>query len=103
MVLKLMWKMHGKKLYIGRLPYSVTEAKLTEMFSAYGTVESARVVTDPWTGRSRGFAFVEMSSQSEAQKALEALDSTHLEGQKLIVNEAKPREKRTRGAGRHRS
>ena len=94
--------MHGKKLYIGRLPYSVTDAQLSELFSPYGTIESARVVADPWTGRSRGFAFVEMSSQSETQKALEALNGTHLEGRTRVVNEAKPREERTGGSGRHR-
>ena len=94
--------MHGKKLYIGHLPYSVADAQLIEMFSPYGTIESARVVADQLTGRSRGFAFVEMSSQSEAQKAMEALNGTHLEGQTLIVNEAKPREKQTGGGGRRR-
>ena len=101
MVLELAWKMHGKKLYIGHLPHSVTDARLIGMFSPHGTIESARVVADQWTGRSRGFAFVEMSSQSEAQKALEALNGTHLEGQILVVNEAKPKEKRTGGGGRH--
>lgn len=88
-----------KKLYVGGLPYSVTDDQLRDMFAAYGTVESARVVTDKYTDRSRGFAFVEMSSQAEAEKAIAGLNGTSLEGRTLTVNMSKPREDRPRGGG----
>jgi RNA recognition motif-containing protein len=84
----------GSKLYVGGLPYSVTEGRLQELFSAHGTVESANVIADKFTGQSRGFGFVEMSSGSEAQSAISALNGTQLEGRTLTVNEAKPMEKR---------
>ncbi|MEE8076498.1 MAG: RNA-binding protein [Candidatus Binatia bacterium] len=87
------------KIYIGGLPFSTTEGQLEEIFSAHGTVESARVITDKFSGRSRGFGFVEMSSASEAQKAIEALNGTQLEGRSLTVNEARPQEKRSGGGG----
>ena len=90
----------GNKLYVGGLPYSVTEGRLEEIFSAHGTVESAKVIADKFTGQSRGFGFVEMSSGSEAQSAISALNGTQLEGRTLTVNEAKPRE--NRGGGRNR-
>src|SRR5215510_12727723 len=80
------------KLYVGGLPYSVTAGKLQEIFEAHGTVQSARVITDKFTGRSRGFGFVEMDSPAEAQKAMEALNGTQLEGRTLVVNEARPQE-----------
>ena len=83
------------KLYVGGLPYSTTEGQLEEIFSAHGTVESSRVITDKFTGRSRGFGFVELSSSEEAQKAIEALNGTQLEGRSLTVNEARPQEKRS--------
>jgi RNA recognition motif-containing protein len=83
------------------LPFSTTEGQLEEMFSAHGTVESARVITDKFTGQSRGFGFVEMSSGGEAQKAIEGLNGTQLEGRTLTVNEARPQEKRSGfGGGR---
>ena len=91
--------MNSNKLYVGGLPYSVTEDALEELFGAHGTVESARVITDRFTGRSRGFGFVEMSSQEEAQAAMEKLNGTDLEGRSLTVNEAKPREQRSGGDG----
>ena len=91
--------MNSNKLYVGGLPYSTTEAQLQEIFSEHGAVESARVITDRMTGRSRGFGFVEMSSQSEAQTAMEALNGTQLEGRSLTVNEAKPQRPRTGGGG----
>jgi len=84
----------GSKLYVGGLPYSVTGDRLQEMFSEYGTVESASVISDKFTGQSRGFGFVEMSSSSEAQKAIETLNGTQFEGRSLTVNEAKPMAKR---------
>ncbi len=89
----------GNKIYVGGLPFSTTEGQLQEMFSAHGTVESARVITDKFSGKSRGFGFVEMSSGGEAQKAIEALNGTDLEGRSLTVNEAKPQEKRSGGGG----
>ena len=87
-------------IYVGGLPYHVTEDQLQELFSAHGAVESARVITDRYTGRSRGFGFVEMSSEEEAQKAIQKLNGTELEGRTLTVNEARPREQRSDGGGR---
>jgi RNA recognition motif-containing protein len=91
--------MHGNKLYVGGLPYSVTEDQLRDMFAAHGTVESAVVISDRMTGRSKGFGFVEMGSQEEAQTAMDTLNQTQLEGRSLTVNEAKPRQPRTGGGG----
>jgi RNA recognition motif-containing protein len=84
----------ASKIYVGGLPYSTTDAQLQEIFSAHGTVESARVISDKFTGRSRGFGFVEMSSSEDAQRAIQALNGTDLEGRNLTVNEARPQEKR---------
>ncbi len=91
--------MNSKKLYEGGLPYQVTEDTLREIFSAHGAVESATVIMDRMTGRSKGFGFVEMSSQEEAQAAMDKLNGTDLEGRNITVNEAKPREKRSGGGG----
>jgi len=91
--------MNSKKLYVGGLPYSISDTQLEELFSAHGTVESARVITDRMTGRSKGFGFVEMSSQSEAEVAIEKLNATDMEGRSITVNEAKPREPRSGGPG----
>ena len=88
----------NNKLYVGGLPYSVTEGRLEEIFAAHGTVSSARVISDKFTGQSRGFGFVEMSSGDEAQKAIAALNDTDLDGRKLVVNEAKPMQKRDGGS-----
>jgi RNA recognition motif-containing protein len=92
--------MESNKLYVGGLPYSVSETQLEDIFSAHGTVESARVITDRMTGRSRGFGFVEMSSQSEAEKATEELNESQLEGRTLVVNEARPRQNTGSGSRR---
>ena len=90
----------GQKLYVGGLPYSVTEEQLQELFSAHGTVESARVIADKYTGQSRGFGFVDMSSPAEAQQAIKVLHGSQLSGRTLIVNEARPQEQRSeRGGG----
>jgi RNA recognition motif-containing protein len=89
----------NNKLYVGGLPYSVTETQLEEVFAAHGTVESARVITDRMTGRSRGFGFVEMSSPEEAEEAIQKLNGTDLEGRSLTVNEAKPQQPRSDGGG----
>ena len=91
--------MNSNRLYVGGLPYSITEDRLEELFTEHGTVESARVITDKFTGRSRGFGFVEMSSQEEAQAAIDKLNGTDLEGRSLTVNEAKPWEPRSGGGG----
>lgn len=90
----------GSKLYVGSLPYSTTDADLTELFAAYGSVTSARVITDKFTGQSRGFGFVEMASGDEAQKAIDGLNGHKLEQRTLVVNEAKPMEKRERSGSR---
>jgi cold-inducible RNA-binding protein len=80
----------GKKLYVGNLPYSATEQSLADTFAQCGTVESAKVITDRDSGRSKGFAFVEMSSDSEAQEAISKFNGAELEGRAMTVNEAKP-------------
>jgi RNA recognition motif-containing protein len=80
----------GKKLYIGGLPYSTTQEALASLFSEVGTVESARIITDRETGRSKGFAFVEMSSDTEAQSAIDKFNGQNFEGRRLTVNEARP-------------
>jgi RNA recognition motif-containing protein len=90
----------NKKLYVGGLPYSITDQQLEELFTTHGTVESAKVITDKFTDRSRGFGFVEMSSQQEAEAAIAALNGTELEGRTLTVNIAKAREDRPHGGGR---
>jgi RNA recognition motif-containing protein len=87
------------KLYVGGLSYSVTDEQLKQLFASHGTVQSAKVVTDKYTDRSRGFGFVEMSTQEEAEKAISALNGTQLDGRSLTVNIAKPREDRPRGGG----
>jgi RNA recognition motif-containing protein len=90
--------MVAKKLYCGNLSFSVRSADLEQLFAQYGNVVSAQVIEDRETGRSKGFGFVEMSSDEEAQAAIDALDGNEHEGRALKVNEAKPREPR-RGGG----
>jgi len=89
----------NNKLYVGGLPYSVTDGKLQEIFEAHGAVESARVISDKFTGQSRGFGFVEMGSGNEAQKAIDALNGTQFDGRTLTVNEAKPMADRNSNGG----
>src|SRR5947209_3176015 len=91
----------GKKLYVGNLTYDTTDTALEQMFAAHGTVQSAQVIKDRDTGRSKGFGFVEMSSDQEAQNAIRELNGKQVEGRALTVNEAKPREDRggSRGGG----
>ncbi len=89
----------GSKIYVGGLPYSATEAQLNDLFATHGTVESARVITDKFTGQSRGFGFVEMSTAEEAKAAITALNGTQMDGRTLTVNEAKPQEPRSGGGG----
>jgi cold-inducible RNA-binding protein len=87
----------GKKLYVGNLAYTVTDGDLTKLFEAHGTVQSAQVVMDRDTGRSKGFGFVEMGSDQEAQAAMTALNGQDSGGRPLTVNEAKPRTEGGRG------
>ena len=82
----------AKKLYVGNLSFSVTEESLREKFSQCGTVDSAKLITDRDTGRSKGFGFVEMESPAEAKSAISALNNSELKGRNIIVNEAKPRD-----------
>jgi RNA recognition motif-containing protein len=89
----------GKKLYVGNLGYAVTDGALAEMFGAHGTVQSAQVIMDRDTGRSKGFGFVEMGNDHEAQQAIQALNGKDVDGRALTVNEARPREDRG-GGGR---
>ncbi len=90
----------GNKLYVGSLPYSTTEEQLSELFQQHGTVQSAKVITDRFTGQSRGFGFVEMASDEDAQRAITALNGTQFGGRTLVVNEARPQEKRSFGGDR---
>jgi len=82
----------GKKLYVGNLTYGVTDSALEQLFAPFGTVQSAQVIMDRDTGRSKGFGFVEMSSDQEAQAAIQGLSGKDHDGRALTVNEAKPRE-----------
>lgn len=83
-----------KKLFVGGIPYNSSEDSLAETFSEAGTVDSASIITDKMTGRSKGFGFVEMSTEEEAQKAIEMFDGKEFEGRNLTVNEARPKEDR---------
>ena len=87
----------GKKLYVGNLGYDVKDADLSQLFAQHGTVGSAVVIMDKMTGRSKGFGFVEMDSDQEAQAAIAALNGKDYSGRLLTVNEAKPREERPSG------
>jgi len=89
----------GAKLYVGNLSYSVSDSDLEQMFAAHGTVRSASVIMDRDTGRSKGFGFVEMGSDQEAQAAINALNGKDMGGRALTVNEARPREDRGGGGG----
>ena len=87
----------GRKLYVGNLPYSATESDLSTKFAESGTVDSCKLITDRDTGQSKGFGFVEMSSDSEAHAAIQSLNGTDYDGRPMKVNEAKPQEKRPGG------
>ena len=89
----------GKKLYVGNLSFNTSNGDLENLFSPHGTVQSAQVIMDRDTGRSKGFGFVEMGSDAEAQAAIQALSGREVEGRALTVNEAKPREDRGGGGG----
>jgi cold-inducible RNA-binding protein len=90
----------AKKLYVGNLTYGTTDTDLQTLFGPFGTVQSAQVIMDRETGRSKGFGFVEMNTSEEAQAAIKGLHDKELEGRKLTVNEAKPREERVGGGSR---
>ena len=90
----------AKRIYVGGLPYSATEADLENLFASQGTVSSATVISDKYTGQAKGFGFVEMSTDAEADAAIQSLNGTMMGGRNLTVNEAKPREERSSGGGR---
>ena len=89
----------GSKLYVGNLSYNTTSSDLEQLCAQHGTVQSAEVISDRETGRSKGFGFVQMASDEEAQAAIAALNGQEVDGRALTVNEAKPREDRPRGGG----
>ena len=89
----------GNRLYVGNLSFDTAEGDLSALFSPIGNVLSCNLITDKFTGKSRGFAFVEMSNQDEATKAIDEIDGKDCDGRALTVNEAKPREERSGGGG----
>ena len=89
----------GNKLYVGNLTYRTNSSDLKQLFSQFGSVQSAEVISDRDTGRSKGFGFVEMSTDAEAKAAIDGLHDTEVDGRRLTVNEARPREPRTGGGG----
>jgi RNA recognition motif-containing protein len=89
----------AKRIYVGGLPYSATEEDLENLFASAGTVTSATVVTDRYTGQAKGFGFVEMENDADAEAAINSLNGTQMGGRTLTINEAKPREDRPRGGG----
>jgi RNA recognition motif-containing protein len=91
-----------KNIYVGNLPFATTQDQLEELFAQYGEVQSARIIMDRETGRSRGFAFVQMASDSDADQAISTLNDSDFNGKSLRVNEARPREDRPRTGGGNR-
>ena len=89
----------GSKLYVGNLSYNVTSSDLEQMFAPHGAVNTAEVIQDRDSGQSKGFGFVQMGSDQEAQAAIDAMNGQNVDGRNLTVNEAKPREDRPRGGG----
>jgi RNA recognition motif-containing protein len=89
----------NKKLYVGSLPYSITEDELRELFSSYGPIDSVRIITDKFTGQSKGFGFVEMANGEDAKKAIDGINGKQIGGRTLIVNDARPEQKRERSFG----
>lgn len=94
---------NNKKLFVGNLPFGMTDATLTDLFSQYGEIVSARVIFDRNTGRSKGFAFVEFATAEAAEAAIAALDGQEIEGRKIVVNVARPMAPRTPGRDFHHS
>jgi|SRR3989344_6483601 len=93
----------GKRLFIGSLPYSITDSQLEELFAGAGKVESAKVITDRFSGQGKGFGFVEMSTEEEAQKAIKMFNGYNLDGRTIVVNVARPREDRSSNFGDRRN
>ena len=89
----------GKKLYVGNLSFDTTESQLRELFAPFGVVQTAQLITDRDTGRSKGFGFVEMGSDQEAKAAIDGLGGKLIDGRSLTVNEARPKENRSGGGG----
>lgn len=89
----------NKKLYVGSLPYSISEDELRDLFTPYGSVASVRIITDKFTGQSKGFGFVEMENSDDAQKAVQAVNGMQVGGRTLIVNDARPEQRRERSFG----
>lgn len=89
----------AKRLYVGNLPYEVTQDQLQKLFSEVGTVDEVNLITDRMTGRAKGFAFIDMGSEKEAKEAIKKFDGYELDGRKLVVNEARPREDRSNRGG----
>ena len=89
----------AKRLFVGSLPYSVTSAQLEELFAKAGKVDSVNVIIDRFSGQGKGFAFVEMATEEDAQKAIKELNGYNLEGRTIVVNEARPQEDRPRSGG----
>ncbi len=89
----------AKRIYVGSLPYSATEDQLEEMFGQYGQVNSVDIISDRYTGQAKGFGFVEMANDDDAQKAIQALNGTQMQGRTLTVNEARERESGGRSGG----
>ena len=89
----------NKTLFVGNLPFSMTEEQLLELFSAHGKVVSAKLISDKYSGQSRGFGFVEMAEETDATKAIEKLNQFAVDGRQIIVNEARPKEKTQRKEG----
>ncbi|AHF04578.1 RNA-binding protein [Marichromatium gracile] len=89
------------RIYVGNLPYSVTDDELRDIFSGFGELASAEVIKDKFSGQSKGFGFVDMPNNSEADTAIKALNESDMKGRKLTVNEARPRAERPRGGGRY--
>ncbi len=92
----------GRKLYVSNLPFSTTEQDLSDKFAACGTVESVKLITDRDTGRFKGFGFIEMASDAEAQAAIDSLNGTDYKGRTMKVNEARTQQKRSSGGGGNR-
>ena len=89
----------AKKLFVGNLPYSTNDQSLNDMFTPFGSVASAQIITDKFSGRSRGFGFVEMENDDEAQKAIDEMNGKEIDGRAIVVNEARPREERPSNGG----
>ena len=89
----------AKRLFVGSLPYSTTTNQLEEMFSAVGKVESVNIITDKFSGQSKGFGFVEMGSEEDAQKAVQELNGKEIDSRRIVVNEARPQEDRGNRSG----